>query len=91
VAVANAELPLMGSIAVVCFGSVHRALALAALTCGKVDLAVEHLVAAEAANERLGHRPAAIQSRAELGQALLRRGRPRTADVDSRCSKAHPG
>src|SRR5262249_35159148 len=33
-----AALPLMASLAVVCFGSVHRALGVAALTCGKRDL-----------------------------------------------------
>ncbi len=71
-----AELPVMGSLlAIVCFGSVHRPLGLAALTCGKVDLAVEHLGAALAANEELGHRPAAIQAQAELGLARLRRAK----------------
>ncbi len=49
-----AELPIMASLAVVCFGSVYRPLAIAALTCGKIDLAIEHFVAAVAANERLG-------------------------------------
>jgi hypothetical protein len=68
-----AELPIMASLAVVCFGSVHRPLALAALTCGKIDLAIEHFQAAVTANERFDHRPAAIQARAELGLALLRR------------------
>jgi tetratricopeptide (TPR) repeat protein len=68
-----AELPIMASLAVVCFGSVHRPLALAALTCGKIDLAIKHFNAAVAANERLGHRPAAIQTRAELALALLQR------------------
>jgi hypothetical protein len=71
-----ADLPVMGSLlAIVCFGSVHRPLALAALTCGKVDLAVEHFAAALAANEQLGHRPAAIQAQAELGLARLRRSK----------------
>ena len=68
------ELPAMASVAVVCFGSVERSLGIAALTLGKLDLAVEHLGAAVAANERLGHRPAAIQARAELALARLRRG-----------------
>lgn len=68
-----AELPIMASLAVVCFGSVHRPLALAALTCGKIDLAIEHFTAAVKANERLGHRPAAIQARADLALALLQR------------------
>lgn len=69
-----ADLPIMASLAVVCFGSVHRPLGLAALTCGKLDLALEHFTAAVAASERLGHRPAAIQAKAELALAHLRRG-----------------
>ena len=69
-----ADLPVMGSLAVVCFGSVHRPLGLAALTCGKHDLAIEHFAAAVAANEALGHRPAAVQAQAELGLARLQRG-----------------
>jgi hypothetical protein len=68
-----ADMPLMGSLlAIVCFGSVHRPLGVAALTCGKLDLAVEHFAAAVAANKELGHRPAAIQAQAELGLARLR-------------------
>ena len=70
-----AELPIMASLAVVCFGSVHRSLALAAFTCGKRDLAITHLESAVAANERLGHRPASVQARAELALALLQRAR----------------
>jgi tetratricopeptide (TPR) repeat protein len=69
-----AALPIMASLAVVCFGSVHRALGVAALTCDKVDLAIEHLGAAVTASTRLGHRPAALQARAELGLAHLQRG-----------------
>jgi hypothetical protein len=68
-----ADLPVMASLAVVCFGSVHRPLGLAALTCGKLDLAIEHFAGAVAANEALAHRPAAIQAQAELGLARLRR------------------
>jgi hypothetical protein len=64
----------MPSLAVVCFGSVHRALGAAAATCGNLDLAIEHLGAAVSANEELGHRPAAIQAGAELGLARLSRG-----------------
>jgi hypothetical protein len=68
-----AELPIMASLAVVCFGSMHRALGIAALTCGQLDLAVTHLQAAVAASARLGHRPAALQARAELGLAYVQR------------------
>jgi tetratricopeptide (TPR) repeat protein len=70
-----ADLPIMASLAVVCLGSVHRSLAVAALTCGKLDLAIEHCTAAVAANERLGHRPATVQTLAELALALLQRRR----------------
>ncbi len=77
-----ADLPLMASLAVVCFGSTHRVLGLAAQTCGKLDLAIEHFAAALAANEQLGHRPAAAQARAELALARLRRAAPAH---DARC------
>ena len=70
-----AELPVMASLlAVVCFGSTHRLLGVAASTCGEHDRAVEHLAAAVTANERLGHRPAALQAQAELGLALVEPG-----------------
>jgi len=69
-----AELPIMASLAVVCFGSVHRALGVAALTCRKLDLAIEHLGAAVAASTRLDHRLTALQARAELGVVHLQRG-----------------
>ena len=68
-----AELPAMASLAVVCFGSVHRVLGLAALAGGRVDLGIEHLAAAVAANQQLGHRPAELLAQAELGLARLRR------------------
>jgi hypothetical protein len=71
-----AELPVMASlVAVVCFGSTHRLLGLAAATCGERARAVEHFTAAISASERIGHRPAAIQARAELGLARIARGR----------------
>src|SRR5262249_9075571 len=68
-----ADLPVMASLGIVCFGSVHRPLGLAALTCGKLDLAIAHFAAAVAAAEALGHRPAAIQAQADLGRARLQR------------------
>ncbi len=71
-----ADLPLMASLAVVCFGSTHRCLGVAAQASGKLDLAIEHFAAAAAANEQLGHRPAAVQSRAELALARLRHAAP---------------
>jgi tetratricopeptide (TPR) repeat protein len=79
-----AELPAMASLAVVCFGSVHRMLGVAARTGGRLDLAIEHLGAALAANQQLGHRPAAIQAQAELGLARLRRTRWGVQDARGR-------
>lgn len=78
-----ADLPLMASLGIVCFGSVHRCLGVAARTSGKLDLAIEHFAAALAANEQLGHRPAAIQSQAELALVRLRRA-PRGNDPRGR-------
>jgi tetratricopeptide (TPR) repeat protein len=69
----HADLPLMASMAIVCFGSVHRCLGVAAQACGKLELAIEHFAAGLAANERLGHRPAALQCQAELALARLQR------------------
>lgn len=75
-----ADLPLMASLAVVCFGSVQRCLGLAAQTRGQLAQAIQHFEAAWLANERLGHRPAAIQVQAELALARLRLGpAPRAA------------
>jgi hypothetical protein len=41
-----ADLPLVGGLGVTCFGSVHQALGIAALTRRHLDLAVEHLTLA---------------------------------------------
>jgi len=68
-----ADQPIMASLAVVCFGSARRLLGVAAVTAGEMDLAVEHLALAVRNNEAAGHRPAAIQARAELGLAKIRR------------------
>ncbi|MEV0631094.1 hypothetical protein [Nonomuraea wenchangensis] len=72
-----AGLPVIGSLGVVCFGSVEHPLGMAALTTGDVDLAVRHLRAAVQANLALGHWPAAALSRCRLGQALALRDGPR--------------
>ena len=69
----HADRPLMASLAVVCFGSTHRSLGLAAQACGKLELAIEHFAAGLAANQALGHRPAAVQCQAELALARLQR------------------
>lgn len=62
--------PMMGSLAVTCFGSVEHALGLAAQGMGLPDLAARHLRAAIRANLALGHSPAAAHSRYRLGQIL---------------------
>jgi len=69
-----ARLPAMGSLAVVCFGSVEHALGVAALTTGDPDRAAGHLAAAVTRNEALGHWPALTLSKARLAQALGRLG-----------------
>ncbi|RSN04300.1 hypothetical protein DMB42_32050 [Nonomuraea sp. WAC 01424] len=71
-----AGLPVIASLGVVCFGSVHHSLGMAALTTGDVDLAAEHLGEAVRANLALGHWPAATLSRWRLGQALALRDGP---------------
>ncbi|RVX43311.1 hypothetical protein EDD27_5986 [Nonomuraea polychroma] len=71
-----ADLPVIGSLGVVCFGSVHHSLGMAALTIGDLERAVGHLRAAVRANLALGHWPAAALSRSRLGQALALRDGP---------------
>ena len=71
-----ADLPVMPSLAVSCFGSAARALGLAALTIGDPDAAVAHLEHAVRDNQRLRHRPATAMSEAELATALVVRGGP---------------
>jgi hypothetical protein len=70
-----AHLPMVGGLAIVCFGSVQHALGVACLTMGEVDRAVEHLHAAIRDNLALPHWPAVVSSRQRLAQALQRRGR----------------
>jgi len=70
-----AHLPMLGTMGAVCFGSVHHALAVAALTTGHLDRAVGHLDAAIQQNRAIGHWPAAVASRMRLAQALTLRGR----------------
>jgi len=69
-----AELPIMPSLAVVCFGSTHRPLGLAALIGGDVEAAIRHLRQALTANLRLENRPLVACTRADLAAALTRRG-----------------
>ncbi len=76
-----AHLPLMGSLAVVCFGSVEHALGVAALTMGNPDRAVAHLRLAVRGNLALGHWPAHCLSRHWLAHALSLRGGPQDHDA----------
>jgi hypothetical protein len=68
-----ADLPLVGGLGVTCFGSTHQALGIAALTTGRLDLAVEHLTVAVSRNLALQHWPALAFSRHRLGRARLLR------------------
>lgn len=64
-----AELPMVGSLGVACFGSVHHALGVASLTVGETRRAVGHFEAAIAQNLALGHWPAVQLSHERLAQA----------------------
>ena len=75
-----ADLPVMASLAVACFGSAHRPLGLAALTFGDVDLAIKHLEAAVVADLAVGNRPCHAIDRATLADVLDRRRRPGDAE-----------
>jgi hypothetical protein len=75
-----ADLPVMASLAVACFGSVHRSLGLAAATFGDLDLAVAHLESAVDADLALANRPCHAMSSAALAESLQRRGRPDDRD-----------
>jgi hypothetical protein len=68
-----ADLPVMGSLAVVCFGSVERSLGIAARTTGGLQPAIDHLERAVTANRRLGNRPMYVISQADLADALFER------------------
>src|SRR5204863_1034798 len=74
-----AHLPMVGSLAVACFGSVQHALGVAALTAGELDRAVAHFHAAVRQNLALAHWPAVVLSRQRLAQALALRGGPQDA------------
>ncbi|REH45914.1 BTAD domain-containing putative transcriptional regulator [Kutzneria buriramensis] len=79
-----ADLPIMPSLAVACFGSAHHSLGIAALTTGDIDRAVRHLHTAIQHNLALGHWPAVVVCRIRYGQALLLRGRPGDAAAGER-------
>lgn len=75
------HLPMVGSLAIACFGSAHHALGVAALTMGDVDRAVTHLRDAVRQNLALAHWPAATASRDRLAKTLERAGRQAEADA----------
>ncbi len=79
-----ADLPMIGSLGVTCFGSAHHALGVAALTSGELDQAVEHLTAAVQHNLALAHWPALVASRQRLAQAHALRAGPGDADAARR-------
>jgi hypothetical protein len=78
-----ADKPMMPSLGVACFGSVHHALGIASLTMGATEQAVTHLREAVHANLALAHWPAVVSSRMRYAEALTRRGLPGD-DADAR-------
>lgn len=75
-----AELPIMASLGVACYGSAHRPLGLAAWTMGRLDAAVAHLEAAIAAELAIANIPRHAVDLAALADALDKRGGPGDAD-----------
>ena len=69
-----ADTPAIGSLAVVCLGSVDLALALSASTFGGEALAATHFERSIAGNIRLGHLPMIAICRAEYATHLSRGG-----------------
>jgi tetratricopeptide (TPR) repeat protein len=72
----HAALPVMGSLAVLCFGSAERSLGVAARAFGEPDLAVAHLDRAVAANRRLANQPMLAMALADLAGTLRLRDAP---------------
>lgn len=76
-----ADLPVMASLAVACFGSTRYALGVAALAMGDAERAVRHLHTAIQQNLALAHWPAVAVSRARYAEALTLRARPGDAEL----------
>ena len=70
-----ADLPVMPSLGVICLGSTERFLGLAARATGDADRAITHFERAIAADRRLGNRPLAAITAADLASTLARRAR----------------
>jgi hypothetical protein len=68
-----ADLPVLPSAGISCFGSARRQLGVMARIAGRVDEAVEHLERAVDQNRRLGNRPLTAVARADLAETLLMR------------------
>ena len=79
-----ADLPMIGSLGITCFGSAQHALGVAALTSRQLDEAIEHLHAAVQHNLALAHWPALVASRQRLAQAYALRGSPGDAEAARR-------
>ena len=84
-----AELPIVPSFGVACFGSTHRALGTAARAFGDLERAVDHFEQAVAANQRIGNLPLTAMAEAQLGSTLLALGE-RDA-LDALGESAHHG
>jgi hypothetical protein len=76
-----ADLPMLGSLGITCFGSVQHALGVASLTSDHPERAISHLRAAVQHNLALAHWPAVVASRQRLAHAYRRRGQPGDADA----------
>ena len=76
-----AGLPMVGSLGITCFGSVHHALGVASLTSGHLDRGIDHLRSAVQHNLALAHWPAVVASRQRLAQAYRRRDQPGDAEA----------
>jgi DNA-binding SARP family transcriptional activator len=68
-----ADLPVMASLAVACFGSAHYALGVAALAMGEPERAVRHLHTATQRNIALAHWPAVALCEERYAEALALR------------------
>jgi tetratricopeptide (TPR) repeat protein len=79
-----ADLPVIASLGIVCFGSVHHALGVASLTTGDLDRAVDHFREAVKADLAIAHWPAVVSARVRYAQALALRGLPEDAATRQR-------
>lgn len=71
-----ADLPMMASVGIACFGSVHQALGMALVTLGDLDNGVQSLSDGLCRNLALGHLPAVNVSRLRFAEVLERRAGP---------------